>query len=171
MKHFILGGARSGKSSYAGACALATGKTPYIIATGQAGDSEMSARIAHHQAQRDARWTLVEEPLKLAQSLAAIDNSEHCVVVDCLTLWLSNCLAQGCWESEKQQLLSSLNQLQSDIILVSNEVGGGIVPLGELARLFVDESGWLNQNLAGQCSHVTTVIAGLPMTLKEPETP
>lgn len=171
MKHLVLGGARSGKSRYAEACALALGKPLVYVATAQARDTEMTARIAEHKTRRSDRWTLVEEPLRLAQRLDSMRDPSLCIVVDCLTLWLSNCLERGCWNDERTQFLATLNQIDSDIILVGNEVGSGIVPMGELSRTFTDENGWLHQELAQQCSHVTTVIAGLPLSLKEPKQP
>ena len=167
MKELILGGARSGKSAYAERQALATGKTPVYIATGWADDPEMAQRIERHQLQRGDRWLLVEEPLHLAQALLAVDGENRAVVVDCLTLWLSNCLHMGDWQSAKTRLLRILPQLAADIYIVSNEVGSGIVPLGELPRLFVDESGWLHQSLAQVCDKVSLVVAGLPWHLKD----
>jgi len=168
MKHLILGGARSGKSRFALESAQASDKTLFYLATAQARDGEMSALISCHREERDTRWTLLEEPLKLAETLLKADNSNHLILVDCLTLWLSNCLEQDCWEQERKLLLPLLDVMQSDIILVSNDVGSGVVPMGELSRTFIDESGWLHQDLARTCSHVTNVVAGLPQTLKEP---
>lgn len=168
MRELILGGARSGKSAYAEGCALATGKTPVYIATGWAGDDEMQERIAHHQARRGAGWLLAEEPVHLAQALLAVDGTDRAIVVDCLTLWLSNCLSMGDWPEARARLLQVLPRLTGDVFLVSNEVGSGIVPLGELPRQFVDESGWLHQALAQQCDRVSLVVAGLRLPLKEP---
>lgn len=167
MKELILGGARSGKSTYASRRALATGKTPVYIATGWADDAEMTERIARHKVERGDGWLLVEEPLHLAQALLAVDRQDRAVVVDCLTLWLSNCLHMGDWQAARDRLLLVLPQLSADIYIVTNEVGSGIVPLGELPRRFVDESGWLHQALAQRCEQVTLVVAGLPLTLKE----
>lgn len=166
MKELILGGARSGKSSYAERCALASGKAPVYIATGWADDEEMAERIEHHRAARGDGWLLVEEPLHLAQALLAVDAPDRVVVVDCLTLWLSNSLHMGDWPGARDRLLEILPHLAADIHLVSNEVGSGIVPLGPLPRRFVDESGWLHQSLAHLCERVTLVVAGLPLTLK-----
>lgn len=166
MKELILGGARSGKSRYAERTALATGKTPVYIATGWADDAEMAARIDRHRADRSDIWLLVEEPLHLAQALLAVDGPERVLVVDCLTLWLSNCLHMGDWQTARDRLLVVLPQLAADVYLVSNEVGSGVVPLGPLPRRFVDESGWLHQAFAEICDRVTLVVAGLPLTLK-----
>ncbi len=167
MKELILGGARSGKSAYAEQAALASGKAPVYIATGWAGDDEMQQRIVLHQARRGTQWLLAEEPMHLAQALLAVDAEDRAVVVDCLTLWLSNCLHMGDWPAAKARLLQVLPDLSADIYLVSNEVGSGIVPLGELPRRFVDESGWLHQELARICDRVQLVVAGLPLTLKD----
>lgn len=166
MKHLIIGGARSGKSGYGEQLALATGKSCCYIATGWAGDGEMAARIELHKQRRDSRWQLVEEPIHLAQTLQAVDGPGNVILVDCLTLWLSNALHQQVWPAQKQALLETLPALCGDIYLISNEVGSGIVPLGELSRTFADESGWLNQALAQLCQQVTLVVAGLPLPLK-----
>lgn len=168
MKELILGGARSGKSQFAEDRARATGKQLIYIATGAAGDDEMAQRIALHQQSRGGQWSLVEEPIKLAEALEGIasDGAEKAIVVDCLTLWLSNCLAQNVLEEQKNFLLEVLPRLNSDIFFVSNEVGSGVVPLGELTRQFVDQSGWLHQALAKICDRVELIVAGLPLNLK-----
>lgn len=168
MKHLITGGARSGKSRYAERCATASGKKLIYLATAQAKDEEMEARIALHKDQRGAQWTLVEEPLQLSAQLEKYSTGEYCILIDCLTLWLNNCLEEDCWAEEKSNLIAALCSSESDILLVGNEVGSGVVPMGELTRGFVDENGWLHQDIASDCSHVTTVIAGLPLVLKEP---
>jgi len=166
MKELILGGARSGKSRYAERQALGSGKMPVYVATGWADDDEMADRIARHRAERGDSWLLVEEPLHLAQALLAVDGAGRVLVVDCLTLWLSNCLHMGDWQTARDRLIQVLPELAADVHLVSNEVGSGVVPLGPLPRRFVDESGWLHQALAGLCDRVTLVVAGLPLTLK-----
>lgn len=166
----VLGGARSGKSAYAEAAAKASGLGLYYIATATALDEEMKARVIHHQVQRSPGWVTIEEPLRLAMVLQENDSPHHCILVDCLTLWLTNNLLASdkqCWEREKHALLQSLPQLVGQIILVSNEVGMGIVPIGEINRKFVDEAGWLHQAIASHADKVTLVTAGLPMTLKE----
>lgn len=163
----ILGGARSGKSRLGEERALASGcKKLIYIATAEAGDDEMTDRIRHHQQRRGDRWQLVEAPLNLAGALERHQGDDHCLLVDCLTLWLSNCLAADCWQAEREALLSRVASLRGRIILVSNEVGSGIVPLGELSRRFADESGLLHQNLAQICRRVSLVVAGLPLELK-----
>ncbi|MCK9564367.1 MAG: bifunctional adenosylcobinamide kinase/adenosylcobinamide-phosphate guanylyltransferase [Bacteroidales bacterium] len=162
----LLGGARSGKSRLAEERALASGKHPYYIATATAGDGEMAERISHHRQRRGPQWQLVEAPLHLADTLLDLHGDDRCLLVDCLTLWLSNCLHHGCWPEERDALLKIAGQLKGRVILVSNEVGSGIVPLGELSRQFVDESGWLHQQLAQVARRVTLVVAGLPLELK-----
>lgn len=192
--HLIIGGARSGKSRLAESHAqafeqqYANAKVSYV-ATAQALDNEMSNRISKHQSQRPNHWQLVEAPKNLAQSLLALIDSNdqpHCILVDCLTLWLSNALCDGngeTWSSEKEQLLTFIDSFQRSvlksatgenqkvkqpvkIILVSNEVGHGIVPMGELSRHFVDQAGWLHQALAEKADRVDFVMAGIPMALK-----
>ncbi|RLU03710.1 MAG: bifunctional adenosylcobinamide kinase/adenosylcobinamide-phosphate guanylyltransferase [Ketobacter sp.] len=173
MIELILGGARSGKSRLAEKRALASGKQVIYVATAQNLDGEMGARIDHHQSRRPASWTTVEEPVDLGQTLAKVDSPDTVILIDCLTLWVSNllCLDNGShFEKHKQALLAALPQLQSDLIVVSNETGMGIVPMGELSRRFVDESGWLHQELAALSDRVTLVVAGLPHQLKPAKT-
>lgn len=169
MKQFILGGARSGKSHYAEQQAKASGKTVIYIATATPGDDEMRERILKHRQQRPDHWQLVEEPINLAEVLLQYDNPDHCLLVDCLTLWLSNCLAQGdaFVEQQQSQLMNTLLGLGADVIFVSNEVGHGLVAMNKLARKFVDESGRMHQRLAQVCDRVVFVSAGLPQVLKE----
>lgn len=166
MKHLVLGGARSGKSRFAEQCARDSGKCVHYIATAEPGDREMAARIAHHQSTRDANWHVHEEPLALSRTLERLNEPDNCLLVDCLTLWLSNCLAKAVWDTQRDAFLQSVDALQADLVLVSNEVGSGIVPLGELSRRFTDEAGWLHQALAARCSRVSLVCAGLPLNLK-----
>ncbi|HEY5718275.1 MAG TPA: bifunctional adenosylcobinamide kinase/adenosylcobinamide-phosphate guanylyltransferase [Motiliproteus sp.] len=169
MKDLILGGARSGKSQLAERLATQSGLEVVYIATATALDGEMQSRIKHHQRRRPTAWGLIEEPLALAATLAREASSERCLLVDCLTLWLTNLL---CLEQPErlQQELDALDrvlpQLPGHIILVSNEVGLGIVPLGELSRQFQDQNGWLQQRLAGLCDRVILTVAGLPHQLK-----
>lgn len=169
MRTLILGGARSGKSAYAERVAAATGHEVVYLATAQAHDAEMAARIAHHRAQRPAHWLSVEEPLALAATLQALARPQRCVLVDCLTLWLSNLLGEAGearFQQERAALLKVLPGLCGQVLLVSNEVGLGVVPMGELTRRFVDEAGRLHQSLASVCERVVFVAAGLPMPLK-----
>ncbi len=169
--HLILGGARSGKSRYAESLAVNCAQTwllPLVyFATASADDDEMQARIDRHRKDRDSRWHVVEEPLDIVKEINQLP-SESVVLVDCLTLWLSNCLHQRPkdWPTQKSELLDTLSRSQHRIFLVSNEISLGVVPMGELSRRFVDELGWLHQDLAQQCQQVTMVIAGLPQSLK-----
>lgn len=175
MAQLILGGARSGKSRLAEQRALVwqaqTGGELIYLATASAGDGEMSQRIHQHQARRGDQWQLLEEPLDITGVIARRYQQPACLLIDCLTLWISNCLHAGCWETERERLLAQVQILKAEgsplqLIMVSNEVGSGIVPLGELSRDFVDASGWLHQALAQQCEQVTLVVAGLPLELK-----
>lgn len=168
MKHLILGGARSGKSRHAERLAAQSGKGVVYVATAEARDAEMAARIEHHRRQRPPAWRLVEEPLALAQVLRREAAADRCLLVDCLTLWLTNLLSQekNRMQAEIDALLETLPALAGEIILVSNEVGWGIVPDNPLARAFRDEAGRLHQRLAAACDAVTLVVAGLPVALK-----
>ena len=169
MKQLILGGARSGKSKIAEKLANESGKQVIYIATGEVKDDEMQKRIHHHQKQRPSSWQTVEEPIMLANVLKKHDVNNVCLLVDCLTLWVTNCLLNAnamCWVEQRNALLDVLSSLQADIIFVSNEVGQGIVPLGEINRQFVDETGFLHQTLAQQCERVSFIVAGLPQLLK-----
>lgn len=188
----ILGGARSGKSAYAEQLAqaqAAAGKEVVYIATAQTHrtDSEMAQRIAHHQARRAAHWQTAETPFALGAALTQWCAPHRIVLVDCLTVWLSNLLFShptgaalpaypevgvihlpDHFTTERAAFLAALGSAQGDIILVSNEVGLGVVPMGAISRAFVDEAGRLNQAVAAQCEHAVFVAAGLPMTLKAP---
>lgn len=169
MLELILGGARSGKSRLAERLARDSGLAVCYVATSQALDDEMAARIAQHRARRPADWALVEEPLALARVLREQAAPERCLLVDCLTLWLTNLLLADDPQrlaQERDALLACLAELPGRIILVSNETGLGVVPLGELSRRYVDEAGWLHQALAERCRRVLFCVAGLPMTLK-----
>lgn len=162
----ILGGARSGKSRLAEARARTGNERLYYIATATPDDEEMAERIHHHRVRRGLDWQTVTAPLHLATTLRYLAAEDRCLLVDCLTLWLSNCLHHDCWPRERDELLATIPLLPGRILLVSNEVGSGIVPLGELSRRFVDECGWMHQQLAQAASRVTLVVAGLPLELK-----
>ncbi|UVM06718.1 bifunctional adenosylcobinamide kinase/adenosylcobinamide-phosphate guanylyltransferase [Pseudomonas laurylsulfatiphila] len=169
MLQLILGGARSGKSRLAEKLAIDSALTVTYIATSQPLDGEMSERVAHHRARRPAEWALIEEPLELARVLRVSARADHCLLVDCLTLWLTNLLMlddAGRLAAERDALLDCLASLPGEIIFVSNETGMGVVPLGELTRRYVDEAGWLHQALAERCQRVVLTVAGLPLTLK-----
>jgi len=171
MRELILGGARSGKSDHAERLAVASGLDVTYIATAQARDEEMALRIEHHRRRRPDHWQLVEEPLELAAAMQHHAAPERCLLVDCLTLWLSNLLAgepadEVAFARRRTEFLEQLPALPGRVVLVSNEVGLGIVPLGELSRRFCDESGRLHQAVAERCERVTFITAGLPMSLK-----
>ena len=181
MKQLIIGGARSGKSLHAETLARASGLAVTYLATAEARDGEMQRRIAHHRERRPADWGCAEEPLHLAAKLRDLAAPDTCVLVDCLTLWLSNLLFAGraatqaeageavdcpLFAGETAALIETLPTLPGQIILVSNEVGWGIVPMHPVSRLFADEQGRLNQRVAAACDRVTLVAAGLPLTLK-----
>ena len=163
----VLGGARSGKSRHAETL-LEGGAGPCVyLATAEAGDAEMAARIAAHRERRGLRWTTVEEPLELVAALARISTQENAVLVDCLTLWLGNLLAAGRDPgAEGERLLAALPGLPGPVVFVSNEVGQGVVPMTALARRFVDEAGRLHQALAAAADTVILMTAGLPLPLK-----
>lgn len=169
MLQLILGGARSGKSRLAEKLATDSGLSVTYIATSQPLDGEMSARVAHHRERRPTEWGLIEEPVELARVLKENATPNHCLLVDCLTLWLTNLLMledPDRLKEEREALLQTLATLPGEIIFVSNETGMGVVPLGELTRRYVDEAGWLHQALAERCQRVVLTVAGLPLTLK-----
>ena len=176
----ILGGARSGKSREAERRAADSGLAVTVIATAEALDDEMAARIRRHQDDRPAGWRTVEAPVALADALRAEAAPERCIIVDCLTLWLTNLLADAhtlpagataedlpLFRRERDALLAALPTLPGRIIFVANEVGLGLVPETPLGRLFRDEAGRLNQAVAALCSRVVFVAAGLPLVLKQ----
>ncbi|MGH8854363.1 MAG: bifunctional adenosylcobinamide kinase/adenosylcobinamide-phosphate guanylyltransferase [Telluria sp.] len=179
----ILGGARSGKSAYAERLAQESGKEVVYVATSRAGDAEMAARIGHHRARRPSHWQTVEEELALAAVLRAHCAPQRLLLVDCLTLWLSNLMfCDGrSWpdvgdvslperfHQERAALLELLDGgVPGDVVFVSNEVGMGIVPWGAVSRCFADEAGRLNQAVAARADRAVFVAAGLPLVLKGP---
>jgi adenosylcobinamide kinase / adenosylcobinamide-phosphate guanylyltransferase len=171
--HLILGGARSGKSAYAEKLAFNSGLAVTYIATAQVYDDEFKARVQHHQERRPKNWALVEESHVLAQTLSRLVSPNQCLIVDCLTLWLAQWICTDCnppkysnWQLEREAFLALLPTLPGTIILVSNEVGMGIVPLGEINRQFQDEQGRLNQSVAALAGKVYFIAAGLPIKLK-----
>jgi len=162
---FVLGGARSGKSRYAENLVAALPPPWTYIATAEAGDDEMAARIKAHQARRGATWRTIEAPLDLATPLAAKGGTA--VLIDCLTLWLSNLLLAGAdMEKEMERLEKSLAETTAPVVLVANEVGSGIVPEHALGRKFRDWQGVLNQRMAARADRVILMVAGLPLALK-----
>jgi adenosylcobinamide kinase/adenosylcobinamide-phosphate guanylyltransferase len=178
-RHLILGGARSGKTNHAitlaTSRAAARGERVVYVATAQALDDEMRHRIDRHRAQRPSSWQTVEAPDHLATTLRA--QSPAILLIDCLTLWLSNELLLDFdeaaptapvrrWDDERTAFLQWLAEYRGVALLVSNEVGSGIVPASALARRFQDEQGWLNQEVAALCDCVTLVVAGIAVPIK-----
>ena len=169
MLQLILGGARSGKSRLAEKLAAESGCAVTYIATSQPLDGEMNERVRHHRERRPEHWALIEEPIELARVLRDNARADACLLVDCLTLWLTNLLMledPQRLSTERDALLECLAELPGEIVFVSNETGMGVVPLGELTRRYVDEAGWLHQALAERCQRVVLTVAGLPLTLK-----
>jgi adenosylcobinamide kinase/adenosylcobinamide-phosphate guanylyltransferase len=161
----VLGGARSGKSRYAESLVTALPPPWLYVATAEAGDSEMVARVAAHQARRGPSWTTIETPRNVAETLGT--HADTPTLVDCLTLWLSNVmLADADVDAEIEQLDEALARATAPIVLVANEVGFGIVPDSALGRRFRDLQGLLNQRIAARADRVVLVVAGLPLTLK-----
>lgn len=176
-----VGGARSGKSGYAEQQALAllaacqsinSQAQLHYVATAEAFDDEMSARIALHQARRDSQWINHEIPVELPQALYAFTESDI-VLVDCLTVWLNNVIHYLGSEADSEHIQAKLKELnyalaqtKATILCVSTEVGMGIVPMNALTRLYVDHAGWMNQGVAHVAEQVELVVAGLPMKLK-----
>ncbi|KXG79970.1 bifunctional adenosylcobinamide kinase/adenosylcobinamide-phosphate guanylyltransferase [Pseudomonas mosselii] len=171
MRSLILGGARSGKSRLAEQLAETSGLPVTYIATSQPLDGEMNERVRLHRERRPAHWGLVEEPLALADALYAEAAEGRCLLVDCLTLWLTNLLMLEDdlrLAQERDALLDCLEQLPGSLVLVSNETGLGVVPMGELTRRYVDLAGTLHQAVAERCQRVVLTVAGLPLMLKGP---
>lgn len=179
-RQLIIGGARSGKTAHAialaGTLSAARGADVTYVATAQALDEEMQHRISLHRAERPAAWRTLEAPARLAQALRGLP-APAIIVIDCMTLWLSNALLQDfredaptaalpAWEAERADFLQWLQAVRGDVLLISNEVGAGIVPLSPLARRFQDEQGRLNQQLAAACDRVTLVVAGIAVPIK-----
>ena len=182
MRTLVLGGARSGKSRYAEALASASGKEVAYLATATAstGDSEMTARIAHHRAGRPAHWITIEEPLALGHQLDRLSSPHRLILVDCLTLWLGNLMFQDGehfpevgvitlpkrFHEQQTALSAALARCDSEVVMVSNEIGMGLTPMGAISRRFMDEQGRLNQAMAARCERAVFVAAGLPIFLK-----
>jgi adenosylcobinamide kinase / adenosylcobinamide-phosphate guanylyltransferase len=165
----ILGGARSGKSRHAEMLVTGAASAGTYIATAEARDAEMAARIAEHRARRGAFWHTIEEPLDLAGTIRAHADSDRPILVDCLTLWLSNLMGAGrIVAHEAETLGAALRDAGGPVVLVANEVGLGLVPETPLGREFRDAAGRLNQQIAAQADRVVFVAAGLPLVLKEP---
>jgi adenosylcobinamide kinase/adenosylcobinamide-phosphate guanylyltransferase len=169
MKALILGGVRSGKSRYAAALAGEQACPVTLVATGTALDEEMAARIDAHRASRPPNWTVVEEPVHLAAALAEAAGPNRVLIVDCLTLWLTNLLCgddPDAVRREQRDLLEIFPRLPGHCVLVANEISLGIVPVSALARRFTDEAGAMHQGLAAICDRVVLMVAGLPLSVK-----
>ena len=176
----VLGGARSGKSAYAEKLAGQSGRDVVYIATARPSDGEMAARIAQHRSDRPQHWLTIEESLHIADAIALHSTPDNVILVDCLTLWLSNLMFSGTgaypdvgaitlpalFTDQRAALLGALQTAKGDVVLVSNEVGMGIVPMGAVSRCFTDEAGRLNQAVAAVCNRAVFIAAGLPLTLK-----
>lgn len=174
MKELILGGVRSGKSRHAEERAATHAGEVAVIVTASAGDEEMAARIAAHRARRPVRWRVVEEPIALGRALLELARPDSMVIVDCLTLWLTNILMQPdetLLQRESDALLAAVRSAAGSVILVGNEVGCGIIPVNELARRFADAAGSLHQRLGRACDRVVWMVAGLPLTVKPDPAP
>lgn len=164
----VLGGARSGKTAFAERLAMQYGTRPAYLATAEALDSEMRERVATHQKVRSSRFETLEEPIALSEALHAASQHHDVILVDCLSLWITNMIGAGTVVADAvEELGTTLNAIESSmIILVSNEVGLGIVPDNAMARTFRDLAGSTHQRLAEICTDVVFVIAGLPLVLK-----
>lgn len=164
---FVLGGARSGKSKFAEGLVLNSGLKPVYLATGRALDDEMVERIEEHQNRRGEDWETMEEPLALVDAINHAAVPGRIILVDCLTLWVTNLMmAEANVSKEIDALIAALSDVKSPIVFVSNEVGQGVVPINKMAREFVDLSGLVHQRLASVANHVYFVAAGIPNKIK-----
>lgn len=164
---FVIGGARSGKSRYAQSRIEALPGSLAFIATAEPGDAEMAERIARHRVDRGPRWNAYDAPLELPNAIADVQTSADAILVDCLTLWLSNLMLRGGdVEQATSALCDAVRQCRVPIALVANEVGMGIVPMNDLARRYRDQAGWLSQRVAQVADEVVLITAGLPLVLK-----
>jgi len=168
----VLGGAKSGKSRYALDICNRSGKNRIFLATARAKDQEMKERILRHQAEREPEWLTREEPLKIAAAIREADREDTIILVDCLTLWLSNLFMK--YKDDQREidravetLVTQLADIHGSVVLVSNEVGAGIVPDNPLSRRYRDCAGLLNQQVAATADKVVAVIAGIPLALKD----
>lgn len=174
MKTLVIGGARSGKSIHAAQLAQERARDVCAIVTATVSDAEMAARIAAHRAARPAHWHVREEPLRLGEAVREEGEQHALLLIDCLTLWTANCLwAQATpepdtsrWQREREDFFAALQASSRELIIVTNEVGTGIVPENAAARLFRDEHGWLNQKVAALCEQVVLVVAGIATRIK-----
>jgi len=168
----ILGGAKSGKSSFALNVCNSLDRERIFLATAQAFDQEMEERIRRHQAERGSGWRTVEEPLKVAETISAHDSEDTIILLDCLTLWLNNLYMEHGEDQEAideaiKNLARQLTDIHCAVVVVSNEVGMGIVPDNPLSRTYRDTAGYMNQSIARLSGKVVALLAGLPIVLKD----
>jgi adenosylcobinamide kinase/adenosylcobinamide-phosphate guanylyltransferase len=171
---FILGGARSGKSAHAEQLAASSARPVTYIATACIADEEFAARVALHRARRPAHWQLIEAGADLADAVRSADAPDRCILIDCLTLWLATLLCppgdaplpDDAYEAHLSAFEAALAGARGKLVVVSNEIGLGVVPLGKETRRYVDELGRLNQRIAALAAHVTMMVAGLPLAVK-----
>jgi adenosylcobinamide kinase/adenosylcobinamide-phosphate guanylyltransferase len=178
MKSLILGGVKSGKSRYAENCVKAfiakhqlSGDSVCLIATAEALDDAMLKRIENHKLQRPDSWSIIEEPINLASAVLAAEKTSKIILIDCLTLWLTNLLMledESKLSNEIEIFLKVASDCTAELVIVSNETNMGVMPLGDLTRDYCDKVGTLHQSLAEVCDHVSLVVAGLPLSLKYP---
>lgn len=185
MVTLVTGGARSGKSAFAEKLAASSRLETVYVATAVPNDAEMEHRVLHHRSRRPAEWRTIEEPIHLAGTLQAHARADRCLIVDCLTLWLSNLLGSEPYESadvapiepgpimasEISGLLDTLPRLPGIVLLVGNELGSGIVPLSAVSRFFADTNGRLLQSIAERSARVYWVVAGCPVLVKDRDVP
>ena len=165
----VLGGTRSGKSSYARRIVEDSCRRPLYIATAEALDDEMAERIVRHRADRGPAWRCIEEPLNIARVLGELPRGTDGILLDCITLWLSNVLVKEggtAFGKRKDELMGAIRHMKINVVIVSNEVGMGLVPDNRLGREFRDYAGWLNQDLAKIADNVMFVAAGIPLLFK-----
>lgn len=168
----VVGGQRSGKSRYAEALVEKSGRRPVYVATAEPGDGEMSERIRLHRVRRGPAWRIVEEPLEISDVIAAEARPETAVLVDCLTLWLANLMGAGRdFEAEADRLAAALAAATGPVVIVSNEVGSGVIPENPLARRYADALGTLNQRIAAASNRVVLMAAGCPVLVKPSSSP
>ena len=168
----VLGGAKSGKSSFALNACNSLDRERIFLATAQALDQEMEERIRRHQAERGSGWRTIEEPLKVAEMIDSLDSKNTIILLDCLTLWLNNLYMehgedQEAIDEDIENLARQLEDIRGAVVVVSNEVGMGIVPDNQLSRTYRDTAGYMNQRIARLAGKVVAVLAGLPIVLKD----
>ncbi len=168
----VLGGAKSGKSSFALNACNSLDRERIFLATAQALDQEMEERIRRHQAERGSGWRTIEEPLKVAETIGSLDREDTVILLDCLTLWLNNLYMEHGEDQEAidkaiEDLARQLAEIRGAVVVVSNEVGMGIVPDNQLSRTYRDTAGYMNQRIARLAVKVVAVLAGLPLVLKD----